>query len=241
MAIRTLPVCLQLDERPCLVVGGGVVARRKTAWLLEAELTVEGEAKEYIDAFRKLEEHYPRRLKLSEQAYASRDLSGYQIVLAATDDRATNARVAEDARKSGARVNVADHPGESDFFIPATLQRGKLRIAISTDGAAPSLASRIRDELEERYPEHYRKLLPAIDRVRNWLHGACPDEDLRHRLMRILASRNVLDPLADLDRDGMVKALREKVVRLLNAETTADVPIPTFAPPSESSLPDDEL
>jgi precorrin-2 dehydrogenase/sirohydrochlorin ferrochelatase len=140
------PLCLEMAGRRCLVVGGGPVAERKVAGLLEAgaRLTVVSPA---VTA-RLADWARAERIRLIGREYAASDLVGHSVVFVATDDGRVNADVARDARAAGVLVNAADDPAHCDFILPAVLRRGELTVAVSTGGASPALARTVRDELD---------------------------------------------------------------------------------------------
>ncbi|MCX6358008.1 MAG: bifunctional precorrin-2 dehydrogenase/sirohydrochlorin ferrochelatase [Candidatus Aureabacteria bacterium] len=158
------PIFLNLNGRDCLVVGGGSVAERKVLGLLASGARVSVIAPEACPRLKRLGR--ARRIRLVRRRYAVSDLRGQGLVIAATDDPATNARVTRDARAKGILVNVADAPALCDFYLPATLRRGDLQIAVSTKGRSPALAKRIRMELEGRYGPEYAALLNQAARLR---------------------------------------------------------------------------
>lgn len=140
------PLCLEMAGRRCLVVGGGPVAERKVAGLLEAgaRLTVVSPA---VTA-RLADWARAERIRLIGREYAASDLVGHSVVFVATDDGRVNADVARDARAAVVLVNAADDPAHCDFILPAVLRRGELTVAVSTGGASPALARTVRDELD---------------------------------------------------------------------------------------------
>ena len=140
------PVSLDMTERRCLVVGGGPVAERKVAGLLEAGARLTVVSPSATDRLHDWARADRVRLRLRE--YAAGDLDGHSLVFAATDDGRVNADVARDARAAGVLVNAADDPAHCDFILPAVLRRGELAVAVSTGGASPALARTVRDELD---------------------------------------------------------------------------------------------
>jgi siroheme synthase-like protein len=140
------PLCLEMTERRCLVVGGGPVAERKVAGLLESGARLTVVSPSATDRLRDWSRADRVRLLLRE--YAASDLRGHSIVFVATDDGRVNADVARDARAAGVLVNAADDPAHCDFILPAVLRRGELTVAVSTGGASPALARTVRDELD---------------------------------------------------------------------------------------------
>lgn len=154
-----LPVMWNVQGLRCTIVGGGGAARRKAGALLEAgckEICVIAPmlAPE-IEAW--LEQG---RLSVLRRHYAGEtDLQGSGLAVAATDDSAVNARVCEDAHKMGIPVLDAGHPQRGTFILPAVLRRGKLIMAVSTSGASPRLAVRLRDELAAQYGPEYAQMI----------------------------------------------------------------------------------
>jgi precorrin-2 dehydrogenase/sirohydrochlorin ferrochelatase len=139
------PVCLEMAERRCLVVGGGPVAERKVAGLLDAGARLTVVSPSATDRLREWARTDRIRLRLRE--YAASDLAGHSVVFVATDDGLVNAEVARDARAAGVLLNAADDPARCDFILPAVLRRGELTVAVSTGGVSPALARSVRDEL----------------------------------------------------------------------------------------------
>lgn len=140
------PMCLDMAGRPCLVVGGGLVAERKVSGLLEvgARLTVVSPAvTAQLDDWAR-----EGRIRLVRRAYQASDLAGQSLAFVATDDGVVNAEVARDARAAGVLINAADDPAHCDFILPAVLRRGELTVTVSTGGASPALSRMVRDELD---------------------------------------------------------------------------------------------
>ena len=162
----TYPVSLVLQDRAALVVGGGAVATRKVEGLLAAEAAVTVVAPEVTDALRALAD--AGRCAWRAKAYDADDLHGADIVFVATDDEDVNARAYRDASEAHLMVNVADRPELCTFFLPSVLRRGKLSIAVSTEGASPLTARRLRKELEERIA-YFNQLLSSEEMLRGVL------------------------------------------------------------------------
>jgi precorrin-2 dehydrogenase/sirohydrochlorin ferrochelatase len=98
------------------------------------------------------------------------DAKGKSIVIAATNDRNVNLFIAEQARQAGALVNVADSPEDSDFFVPATINRGHLTIAITTNGKIPALSRRIKENLEKQFGNEYESYLQLLEPAREAIY-----------------------------------------------------------------------
>ena len=161
------PVSLSLSGRKCLVVGGGSVAQRKVATLLEHGAEVRVISPELCP---ELEQMAARGLKKAlAREYQSGDLEGAFVVIAATDDGKINDLVAQEAEQRGALVNVVDDPTGSNFIVPSYLRRGDITVAVSTAGRSPALALKIRHRLEKEFGAEYASLARLIDDVRSEL------------------------------------------------------------------------
>jgi len=101
--------------------------------------------------------------EIHRRPYEYGDLDGANLAFTATDSREVNAAVAREARERGIPINVADRPDEGDFAVPSTLRRGGLQVAVSTGGASPTLARRIRAELEEAFGHEWSGVIEEYD------------------------------------------------------------------------------
>jgi siroheme synthase-like protein len=161
------PILLEMAGRRCLVIGGGAVAERKIANLLEvgAEVTViSAEVTETIAQWAKKD-----AIRLNARRYRSGDLTDYELAFAATDESTVNAQVFQDGRREGVWVNSADDPTNCDFILPSVLRRGDLTVAVSSGGHSPALARTIREELEKYFTQEYEQLARLAAEARNEL------------------------------------------------------------------------
>ncbi|MBV9452893.1 MAG: bifunctional precorrin-2 dehydrogenase/sirohydrochlorin ferrochelatase [Rubrobacter sp.] len=149
-----------------MLVGGGEVANRKARKLLQAGakvLVISPEVKPELASV---------AAEVRRRPYRVGDLEGAFLVFAATEHREVNAAVAQEARERGIPVNVADKLAEGDFALPSTLRRGRLQVAVSTGGASPTLARRIRQELENAFGFEWASLVEALSSTRRDGHKA---------------------------------------------------------------------
>ena len=167
MSAFRFPVVLDLEARPCLVAGGGAVAARKVAGLLDAGARVTVVSPALCPAV--LDIAREGRLRWWPRAYADGDVAGFALVMAATGDEAANARIAADARARSIWVNCADDPERCDFILPSVLHRGALSVAVSTGGASPTVARMVREELEAALSADYAALLDVVADARRGL------------------------------------------------------------------------
>jgi len=151
-------VGLDLRGRDCLVVGGGAVAQRKVHGLLAAGAAVTVVAPQCLPL--------PTEVTVALRPFADEDLDGVALAVAASDDRALNARVARLARKRGIWVNVVDDPQAGTVIVPAVARRGELQIAVSTGGASPALAKHLRERLEREFGPEYGDLVALLGELR---------------------------------------------------------------------------
>ena len=199
---------LDLRGRRCLVAGGGAVARRKALGLLAAGAEILVVAPQVGDL--------PAGIAVERRAVQPTDLDGAALAVCATGDRLVNATLAAEARRRGVWVNVVDDPASGDFTVPATLRRGALQVAVSTGGASPALAARLRAELEERFEPAYESLVALLGELRRaWepaaiAAGVAPDS-------RRKAWQRVLDlPLLELLRVGDHAGARRRAQAVLD-------------------------
>src|SRR5215510_6713720 len=164
-----LPIYLEMMGRRCLVIGGGSVAERKIANLLEVGAKVSVISPEVTESVARWAKDHA--IEILARRYQPGDLANAEIVFVATDDREVNARVHKEARSLGVWVNAADDPAHCDFILPSLLRRGHLIVAVSTGGTSPALARTIREELELYFTDDYEQLAKLAAEVRDALHA----------------------------------------------------------------------
>jgi precorrin-2 dehydrogenase / sirohydrochlorin ferrochelatase len=165
--------CLKLSGRRCVVVGGGEVGLEKVEGLLACGGDVTLIAPDAVPPLRELAAE--GSIRWEPRGYAGpADLEGVFVVIASTSDTDVNIRVYEDAERRAMLVNVVDVPPLCNFILPAIIRTGPLAIAISTAGASPALAKRIRDEIADEYGEPYARLAMLLNEVRGWAKGTLP-------------------------------------------------------------------
>jgi siroheme synthase-like protein len=198
------PVVLELSGLRPLVVGGGQVAARKLRSLVEAGGRPAVLAPELAPEVAQLvtAEELPWLCRRYQQG----TLAGYDLVIAATDDAAVNAAIAAEARLQGALVNVADAPELSSFTVPAVARRGAVVVAVGTGGAAPLLAGRLREQLEEWLTPGLERAVARLARLRDEVARRWPeDEAARRRFWFALITPEFID-LARAGRDEDLEA-----------------------------------
>jgi siroheme synthase-like protein len=197
--------CLRLTGRRCVVVGGGEVGLEKVEGLLACDgkvvLIAPDAEPELQELAREGSIHWERR------EYEPSDLEGTFMVIASTDSTDVNIRVYDDAEKRAMLVNVVDVPPLCNFILPAILRTGPLAIAISTAGASPALAKRMKREVAELFGEEYASLAVMLNDVRGWAKGTLPTYQDRKDFFEGIVNGEP-DPIALL-RAGDAQAVRD--------------------------------
>jgi precorrin-2 dehydrogenase / sirohydrochlorin ferrochelatase len=199
--------CLKLKGRRCVVIGGGDIGLEKVEGLLacDADVTLvapvahpdlEGLAAE-------------GSIRWEKRGYAGDgDLEGVFMVIAATDDTDANIRVFDDAERRAMLVNVVDVPPLCNFILPAIVRTGPLAIAISTAGASPALAKRMKREVSELFGEEYARLAVMLNDARGWAKATLPTYQDRKEFFEGIVN-------GDPDPVGLIREGEETVVLAL--------------------------
>jgi siroheme synthase-like protein len=199
--------CLNLTGRRVLVVGAGPIALEKIEGLLVcgAHVTVVA-----LDAIAPVMELATEgRIELHERAYDTPDLDGCVLVIAATSDTELNTRVYREAEERSMLVNVVDVPQLCNFILPAIVRNDFLTVAISTAGASPALAKRMKREAAAMFGPEYVQLAVLLDGVREWAKATLPTYDDRKVFFEDIVNGEP-DPL-ELLRAGDEHAVRELI------------------------------
>jgi siroheme synthase-like protein len=191
------PVCLNVINKSCLIVGGGKVAERKVLSLLDAGGLIKVVSPKVTSELARLAEQ--GKVSWIKREYRKSDLKQVYLVIAATDKKRLNCQISQDARRKGVLVNVVDEPELSDFITPAVVKRGKLIISVSTSGTCPALARWIKQELEEKYSIAYGKLLEILEKARLKIKASSVEENQRQQLIDKLINAETIR-LAKLEK-----------------------------------------
>jgi precorrin-2 dehydrogenase/sirohydrochlorin ferrochelatase len=183
------PIFLKLTGRPCIVIGGGDIAELKIDSLraAEAQVTVVTPAA----SARIIEMSESGEIVWHQREYAPGDLSGQFLAVAATSNPAVNRAVFAEAEAAGILVNAVDDPPFCDFYFPSVVRRGELQIAISTAGASPALAQRLRKEIDAMLPLDAGEWLAELGNLRREILQREPANEARRELLHQLASRDL--------------------------------------------------
>jgi siroheme synthase-like protein len=199
--------CLRLTGRRCVVVGGGEVGLEKVEGLLACDGRVVLVAPEAVPELVSLAEE--GSIEWIRREYRPGDVENTFIAIAATDDTDINIRVFEDAERRAMLVNVVDVPPLCNFILPAIVRTGPLAIAISTAGASPALAKRIKAEIADEFGEPYARLAVLLNEARGWAKGTLPTYQDRKGFFEAIVNGEP-DPV-ELLRRGDEAAVRELI------------------------------
>jgi precorrin-2 dehydrogenase/sirohydrochlorin ferrochelatase len=199
--------CLKLRGRKCLVVGGGEIGLEKVEGLLACDGDVTLVAPDAGPELTQLA--LEGSIRWEQREYRPEDLEGTFMVIACTDDTDINIGIYEDAERRAMLVNVVDVPPLCNFILPAIVRTGPLAIAISTAGASPALAKRMKAEVSELFGEEYAQLAIMLNDVRGWAKGTLPTYQDRKAFFEGIVNGDP-DPI-ELLRSGDVDGVRDLI------------------------------
>jgi precorrin-2 dehydrogenase/sirohydrochlorin ferrochelatase len=193
--MRYYPINLNIQNRHCLVVGGGGVGTRKVISLLDCGARVTVVSPDPAPRLKKLAAE--GLIQLKKRTYSSDDLNKMFLVIGATDDENLNRQISKDAERVNILCNIADRPEVCNFILPAIVRRGDLAITISTSGKSPALAKRLRLDLQAQFGEEYADFLRLMGAIRDKLLSQAHEPE---------AHKALFNQLIDKDLIGLIKA-----------------------------------
>ncbi len=227
--MKTYPIFAIIENKPCLVVGGGAVGERKVQDLLAAGARVTVVSPTLTPELAALASRGEIRYLAAD--FTASQVEGMALVMAATDDPEVNAKVSAAAQARAIWVNVADEPEHCTFIVPAQVRRGDLTLAISTGGASPALARQVREELQQHFGPEYGPYLDLLQRVRTRLlseRRAHPDNGpLFHRLVH----SPLKEAVAQGDRARVLTVLHEVLGSVLSTPVLGELVSQAFKEP----------
>jgi len=209
--------CLRLTGRRCVVVGGGEIGLEKVEGLLACDGRVVLVAPDAVPELESLAAE--GSIEWIRRRYEPGDLEQTFIAIAATNDTATNIAVYQDAEERAMLVNVVDVPPLCNFILPAIVRTGPLAIAISTAGASPALAKRIKRQIADEFGEPYARLAVLLNEVRGWAKGTLPTYQDRKQFFEGIVNGDP-DPI-ELLRRGDEAAVRDLIAAAQHVSTPA--------------------
>ena len=211
------PAFIDLENRPVLVVGGGIIAQRKVETLLEAGAlvtVVSPQITEQLDAYGQ-----SNRISVRQRGFIPSDVDGVSLVISATDDPTTQTEVASIAASKNVLVNTVDKPELCSFIVPAILRRGDITIAISTSGKSPSLAAELRARLDRVLTEEFARTANVLGAVRQEVHRQFAGSDDRKRVFDSIIGSGIIEWIASCDDAAALERVREMIREMIEKRT----------------------
>jgi precorrin-2 dehydrogenase / sirohydrochlorin ferrochelatase len=202
---HAFPVFLDVAEKPCLVIGGGPMAAAKAGALLEAGARVTVIAPALCGEYEAC-----AGIRWIARDYEPGDLRGIFLAIAARDDRSLNATIFAEAEQAQVLLNCLDDPEHCRFIFPAQHRQGRLTVAISTDGACPALAVRLRERIAADTGPEYAEFLERTAALRDRIATRWPDFETRKALWYRIVDSPVLQLLKEgrgEEADATVEAI----------------------------------
>lgn len=213
------PIFLDLNDQPCLVIGGGFIAERKVESLLNAQghvnlisPTLTSQLQTWVSE---------QRITVQQRPYQLGDMQGFALVFAATSDEALHRQIADEAKAAGIFLNVVDRPALCSFIVPAIVSQGDLSIAISTNGTSPAMAKKIRQELAAQFGPEYDLALQLLARVRERISQEQVSSEDRQRRFTALVNSPLLDYLRHRQIDRLDSLLQQTLGETYSLEQLA--------------------
>lgn len=191
-------VGLRIEGKSCLVVGGGVVAFERATKLYEAGADLSVVSMDFVPRFAGL-----GKAGLIHRRFESADLEGRFMVIAATGDRKVNRQIGSECTALNILYNVADDPNRCQFVVPAVITRGPLQISLTTGGASPAYAARLRQDIQEVLPGDLEGYMKFLELARARCREAVPDLPDRLAIGRFLASKEGYERYSRFSQDEL--------------------------------------
>ena len=205
--MRYYPVNLDIQNRKCLVVGGGSVSTRKVMTLLECGAIITVVSPDVSEEL--LELAKKKMIELKKRHYEASDINGIFLVIGATDNEELNWQINKDAELQYKLCNIADRPEACNFILPSIVNRGNLVIAVSTSGKSPAFAKKMRQDLEKQFGEEYDEFLQLMGAIRKKALSEKHEPEAHKHLFEQLINRGLVDMVRNHDEEKINSLLLE--------------------------------
>ena len=203
------PVFIDLQDRSVLVVGGGVIAERKTESLLEAGARVTVVSPSINPRLR--DWNTGERIAVRLRRFEPEDLDGMLLVISATDDSQTQESVAQAAASRNVMVNTVDRPALCDFVVPAVVRRGDVLVAISTSGKSPALSAALRRMIGGLVTDEVARTANVLGSVRTEVHERVAGDAERKRVFEQILESGIVDWIGRCDDATAIERVRKMI------------------------------
>jgi precorrin-2 dehydrogenase/sirohydrochlorin ferrochelatase len=207
--MRYYPIYLDIQNRKCLVVGGGSVGTRKVKTLLKCGAKVTVISPNVSAQLKELAK--VGSVTLIQRSYHSADLDEMFLVIGATDDAKLNRQISSDAERLNMLCNIVDRPQDCNFILPSIISRGDLIISISTSGKSPALAKNLRERLEGQFGEEYAVFLQLMGAIRKKLLSQAHEPEAHKQIFKQLINKG----LVEMIRENKIADINSLLYRIL--------------------------
>ena len=218
--MRYYPINLDIQDRRCLVVGGGSVGTRKVITLLDCGAAVTVISHRATDKLNELAK--AGSIILRNRSYRTADLKDVFLVIGATDDETLNQKISRDAVSRNILCNIADRPSACNFILPSIVHQGDLVITISTSGKSPALAKKLRKSLERQFGDEYADLLQLMGAIREKLLRQAHEPEAHKHLFNQLIDNGLLEMIREGRKDDINRLLEETLGHEFGYDTLID-------------------
>lgn len=206
------PMMLNIENKECLIIGGGEIAYRKILELIEYGASIKLVSPSINAAIKVLVDN--RSINYIQDIYDKSYVENAYIVVASTNDSRVNNQIFIDCSERKILVNVVDDPKNCSFIVPSKVKRGDLTIAISTNGKSPTLSRTIREELEKKYDEHYEVFLNILGDVREEVMLTVKNYSKKKEIFNAIMKEDYLTKLKLFGEDIVRKEIDEYLKNL---------------------------
>lgn len=200
---------LDINDKHCIVIGGGKVAYRKIRSLIEYNAKITVISDKLCNEI--LELKGQNKISLINRIYQSGDLKGAFLAFAATDNKEVNQKISNEAKAGNISINVIDDTESCSFIVPSKVERGPLTIAISTNGKSPALSKKIREELETIYGEHYSAFIELLEKARIKALQEISNISSRESFFKELVHSGIIEYI----KQGMTELAEQELEKIL--------------------------
>lgn len=206
------PMMLNIENKECVIIGGGDIAYRKILELIEYGASITLVSPSINEDIKVLVDN--KSINYIQDIYDKAYVENTYIVVASTNDSRVNNQIFRDCSKRKILVNVVDDPKNCSFIVPSKIKRGDLTIAISTNGKSPTLSRSIREELEKKYDEHYEVFLNILGDVRQEVMRKVKDYSKKKEIFNAIMKEDYLTKLKLFGEEIVRKEINEYLKNL---------------------------
>lgn len=199
--MNRFPLCINLEDKNFLVVGSGMIARRKLSAISEFTSNITVISKEGAEGLAR------EGIKVVNKCFDDKDLEGFDFVITATGSREQDEAIVAACKSRGIPVNAADDREECDFFLPGIIKRGDLVVSVSTSGKSPAYSKHLREQIEDIIPENIEKVLDIMGELRKILPSKVDSQEERSKIYNYVMSK--LLSIDNLDKANLDEIIEE--------------------------------